>query len=265
MRRMRRRPGAVTLTAMSAVRTEAFSLALEVPAQGNVSALLTTPVPTDASSQAALQAALRAAFVLAHGAGAGMTHPFMEQLSLALAGRCIATLRFQFPFMERGSKRPDPPAVAQAAVRAAVAEAARRLPGLPLIAGGKSFGGRMSSQAQAAAALPGVRGLVFVGFPLHPAGRPGTERADHLDRVTTPMLFLQGTRDELADLGLVRQVVARLGERATLEVFDDADHAFHVRARVSGTNDARVLARLAEVIAAWAAALGGEAAAPRQA
>ncbi|MFG6464512.1 alpha/beta family hydrolase [Roseateles sp. DXS20W] len=191
-----------------------------------------------------------ATYVFAHGAGAGMAHPFMAALSQALFDRSIATLRYQFPFMERGSKRPDSPAVAQAAVRAAVAAARERLPGPPLFAGGKSFGGRMTSQAQAAEALPGVRGLVFVGFPLHPAGKPGVARAAHLADVQLPMLFLQGTRDELAEPGLLRSVVDELGDIATLHVEDDADHAFHVRVR-SGRNDAQVVQALAEAMAQW--------------
>lgn len=191
-----------------------------------------------------------ATYVFAHGAGADMNHSFMASLSQALAERSVATLRYQFPFTERGSKRPDSPAVAQAAVRAAVAAARERLPGTPLFAGGKSFGGRMTSQAQAAGALPGVRGLVFVGFPLHPAGKPGVERAAHLADVRVPMLFLQGTRDELADPALLRGVVDGLGDLATLHVEDDADHAFHVRAR-SGRNDAQVVQALAQAVAAW--------------
>ena len=191
-----------------------------------------------------------ACYVFAHGAGAGMAHEFMEAIATGLAAQRIATLRFQFPFMAQGSKRPDPPAIAQAAVRAAVADAAQRLPGLPLFAGGKSFGGRMSSQAQAAQPLPGVRGLVFVGFPLHPAGKPGIERAAHLAQVEVPMLFLQGTRDALAELDLVRDVVAPLGERATLHVVDGADHAFHVLAR-SGRKDAQVREELVSTMAAW--------------
>lgn len=191
-----------------------------------------------------------AGYVFAHGAGAGMQHAFMAAVAQGLAARQIATLRFQFPFMERGSKRTDAPAVAQAAVRAAVAEASRRLPGLPLFAGGKSFGGRMSSQAQAAEPLPGVRGLVFVGFPLHPAGKPGTERAKHLAEVQVPMLLLQGTRDELAALDLMQAEVARLGRPATLHVVDGADHAFHVLAR-SGRRDAEVLVELLDTMARW--------------
>ena len=174
----------------------------------------------------------------------------MAAIAAGLAQRHIATLRFQFPYVEHGSRRPDPPAVAQAAVRAAVAQAARQLPGLALFAGGKSYGGRMTSQAQAAQALPGVRGLVFVGFPLHPAGKPGIARAAHLDDVQVPMLFLQGTRDALAELPLVEQVCARLGERATLHVVDGADHAFHVLVR-SGRNDAQVQEELLDTMAEW--------------
>ncbi|MFG6485253.1 alpha/beta family hydrolase [Roseateles sp. BYS78W] len=194
----------------------------------------------------------RAAYVFAHGAGAGMRHGFMEALSQALSGQSIATLRYQFPYMERGSRRPDSPAVAHAAVRAAVAAAHSRLPGAPLLAGGKSFGGRMTSQAQAAAAMPGVRGLVFVGFPLHPAGKPGIERAAHLAQIDVPMLFLQGTRDELAEPGLLRGVVQGLGDSSTLHLEDDADHAFHVRAR-SGRTDEQVVQALAVALAAWVA------------
>ena len=196
------------------------------------------------------RAAPRAAFVFAHGAGAGMAHPFMTAIAAALVGRGIASLRYQFPYMEQGSKRPDRPAVAHATVRAAVAEATRQLPGLPLIAGGKSFGGRMTSQAQASAPLPGVGGLAFLGFPLHPAGRPADERAAHLSDVQVPMLFLQGSRDELADLALLRPVIARLASRATLEIFDDADHSFHVPAR-SGRRDADVRADLVDRLLAW--------------
>ena len=184
-----------------------------------------------------------------------MAHPFMASVADGLARRGIATLRYEFPYMARGSKRPDVPKVAHATVRAAVAEAARRCPGMTLVAAGKSFGGRMSSQAQAAAAMPGVRGLAFLGFPLHPAGKPSIERAAHLDAVDVPMLFLQGTRDELADPSLLRPVVARLGERATLHLVDDADHAFHVRAR-SGRNDAQVLDAMLDALAQWIGRLG---------
>jgi len=192
----------------------------------------------------------RALYVFAHGAGAGMTHAFMAAFASGLAERAIATLRFQFPSMEKGTRRPDPPSIAHAAVRAAVAAAAAAAPGLPLFAGGKSFGGRMTSQAQAAAALPNVRGLVFVGFPLHPAGKPADERAQHLEQVALPMLFLQGTRDELADLGLLRPVIERLGERATLELFDEADHAFHVPAR-TGRRDADVRNDMLDAMVRW--------------
>lgn len=191
-----------------------------------------------------------ACYVFAHGAGAGMQHAFMAALAERLAARGVAVLRFQFPFMEQGSRRPDTPAVAQATVRAAVDEAARRLPGVPLFAGGKSFGGRMTSQAQAAAPLAGVRGLVFVGFPLHPAGKPSTDRAAHLAQVQVPMLFLQGTRDALAEMPLVREVTQPLGARTTLHVVEGADHAFHVLAR-SGRTDAQVLDELADAMTAW--------------
>jgi uncharacterized protein len=216
------------------------NLRLTLADNSSVSALLSLP------------ASPSACYVFAHGAGAGMAHSFMAAFANGLAERGVACLRYQFPYMEQGSKRPDVPKVAHAAVRAAVAEAAQRLPGLPLFAGGKSFGGRMSSQAQSAWPLPAVKGLVFVGFPLHPAGKPSDERAAHLAEVQVPMLFLQGTRDELADLALLRPVVERLGERATLKLFDDADHAFHVRAR-SGSNDAQVLAAMLDAAVEWMA------------
>lgn len=192
----------------------------------------------------------RAALVLAHGAGAGMAHKSMAAIAEGLAARGVATLRYQFPYMERGSKRPDSPPVAQATVRAAVAEAARHAGTLPLFAGGKSFGGRMTSQAQAAAPLAGVRALVFFAFPLHPAGKPATSRADHLAQVQIPMLFLQGTRDELAQLDLLQPVVAGLGSRATLTLARDADHAFHVPAK-TGRKDPEVLAELLDAAVAW--------------
>ena len=195
-------------------------------------------------------AGARAGYVFAHGAGAGMAHPFMAKVAQGLAERGIACLRYQFPYMERGSKRPDTPAVAHAAVRAAVAEAQRRMPGLPLVAGGKSFGGRMTSQAQALDPLPGVIGLAFLGFPLHPAGKPADERAKHLFDVNVPMLFLQGTRDELADLTLLQPLVAKLGTRAKLKLFDDADHSFHVPAR-SGRTDAQVMTEMLDAFAGW--------------
>ncbi len=192
----------------------------------------------------------RACYVFAHGAGAGMQHVFMVSVSDGLAERSIATLRYQFPYMERGSKRPDAPRVARAAVRAAVTMASGLMPDAPLFAGGKSFGGRMTSQAQAEVALPQVRGLVFLGFPLHPAKQPSEERAEHLSRVACPMLFLQGTRDELAKLALIRPVTEKLGALATLQLFDDADHSFHVRAP-SGRTDRQVLDSMLDAIAAW--------------
>lgn len=192
----------------------------------------------------------RACYVLAHGAGAGMTHPFMAAVAAGLAERGLATLRFQFPYMEKGSKRPDPPKPAQATVRAAVAEAARLLPQLPLIAGGKSFGGRMTSQAQAAAPLPDVHGLAFLGFPLHIAGHPSQDRARHLFDVRIPMLFLQGTRDRLASVDQLEALCGALGEHATLKLFDDADHSFHVPAR-SGRKDAQVLSEVLDALVAW--------------
>jgi uncharacterized protein len=209
---------------------------------GAVSALLLRPE------------APRACFAFAHGAGAGMAHSFMEAFAVGLCERGIASLRYQFPYMEKGSKRPDPPAIAQATVRAAVAKAAEIFPGLALIAGGKSFGGRMTSQAQAAAPLPGVRGLAFVGFPLHPAGKPSTDRADHLAKIDIPMLFLQGTRDSLAEAALIEPVVQRLGSRAALHLAEGADHSFHVLAR-SGRKDAEVMNEILDVFAGWAGTL----------
>ena len=194
--------------------------------------------------------AARACYVLAHGAGAGMTHPFLADAAKGLCERGIATLRYQFPYMEKGSSRPDPPKVAHAAVRAAVAEAARLAPALPLFVGGKSFGGRMSSQAQAAAPLPGVQGLVFLGFPLHPPGRPSDERAEHLVQVQIPMLFLQGDKDEFAQLDLLQPLVQRLGPLATLKLFPQANHSFHVPAR-SGRNDSEVRTEMLDTITAW--------------
>lgn len=179
-----------------------------------------------------------------------MDHEFMAAIAAGLAERAVATLRFQFAYMERGSKRPDVPKVAHLAVRAAVAEAVRLLPATPLFAGGKSFGGRMTSQAQAELPLVGVRGLAFLGFPLHPSGKPSIDRAAHLREVGCPMLFLQGTRDELADMPQLREAIAPLGDRATLELFDDADHSFHVRAR-SGRTDDQVRSRLVDVMSTW--------------
>lgn len=192
----------------------------------------------------------RACFVLAHGAGAGMEHPFMAAVATELATLGIATLRYQFPYMERRSRRPDPPEFCHATVRAAVSEATRLAPGLPLIAGGKSFGGRMTSQAQAISALPGVRGLAFLGFPLHAAKRPSDTRGKHLFDVKIPMLFLQGTRDELAALELLEPLIEQLGPRATLQLLQDADHSFHVPAR-TGRKDPDVRHELLQALAAW--------------
>ena len=192
----------------------------------------------------------RACYVLAHGAGAGMAHPFMAAIANGLAERGIATVRYQFPYMEQGSKRPDAPKLAHATVRAAVLEASRLVPELALFAGGKSFGGRMTSQAQAASPLPGVRGLVFLGFPLHPPGQPSDERAKHLFDVQIPMLFLQGTRDDFANLQLIEPLGKQLGARATLKLFQEADHSFHVPAR-TGRKDAEVRAELLDALADW--------------
>ncbi|MGH6620138.1 MAG: alpha/beta hydrolase family protein [Alphaproteobacteria bacterium] len=194
--------------------------------------------------------AARACCVLAHGAGAGMAHSFMADAANGLAERNIATLRYQFPYMERGSKRPDAPGIAHATVRAATAEASRLLPGLALFAGGKSFGGRMTSQAQAASPLSGVCGLVFLGFPLHPPGQPSDERGKHLFEVQTPMLFMQGSRDEFAELQLLQRLTEQLGARATLKLFQDADHSFHVPAR-SGRKDSEVRAEMLDALAHW--------------
>lgn len=201
------------------------------------------------SALALIPSNARALYVFAHSAGAGMTHPSMTAIAEGLAARGIATLRYQFPYMENGSKRPDAPKAAHAAVRAACAEAQRLAPKLPLIAGGKSFGGRMTSQAQALAALPGVTGLAFIGFPLHPAGKPGDERAAHLADVKIPMLFLQGARDDLAHLDLLKPIIAKL-PTAELILFDDADHAFHVPTR-TGKKDAQVRDEMLDAFAAW--------------
>jgi predicted alpha/beta-hydrolase family hydrolase len=196
-----------------------------------------------------------ACVVLAHGAGAGMHHPFMDDIASGLAGLRIASLRYQFPYMEKRSRRPDPAPLCHATVRAAVAAARERSADLPLIAAGKSFGGRMSSEAQAANALDGVRGLAFLGFPLHKPRQPSEVRAEHLQRVDIPMLFLQGTRDEFAEVALIRRVAVRLGARATLALFDQADHSFHVPAR-SGRNDVDVRNEILRTLAAFIAALG---------
>ncbi len=192
----------------------------------------------------------KALYLFAHGAGAGMNHKSMTSNAEGLAARGIATLRYQLLYMEKGSKRPDPPRLAHAAVRAAAAEAAALARDLPLFAGGRSFGGRMTSQAQAEVPLPGVRGLAFLGFPLHPAGKPGIERAEHLARVRIPMLFVSGSRDALAELDLLRGVVADLGERATLHLVDHADHGFRVAAR-SGRTSADAEAEALDALSSW--------------
>jgi hypothetical protein len=210
--------------------------------RGTVSALLEAP------------RSARFCYVLAHGAGAGMRHPFLEAMARELAQEGGASLRYNFPYMEARKKRPDLPDVAAATVRAAVRAASFELPGLPLLAGGKSFGGRMTSQAQAAEPLPGVIGLVFLGFPLHPPGRPGTERAEHLERVKLPMLFLQGTRDEFATLDLLRPLAERLRPRATLHLVEGGDHSFRApKPKASSQGD--ITAALALTIAEWAARL----------
>jgi len=219
---------------MAAPKAEPVSIALKA---GKVSGLIVAP--KDA----------RACYVMAHGAGAGMAHPFMASVASGFAERGIATLRYQFPYMEAGGKRPDPPPVAHAAVRAAVEAARRRFPKLPLFAGGKSFGGRMTSQAQAKAPLENVNGLIFFGFPLHAAGKPSQERAAHLSEVTIPMLFLQGTRDALAELDQLTPVCQALS-RATLKLLDDADHSFHVPAR-TGRKDTEVMAQMLDTAAEW--------------
>ena len=221
---------------MSAGIAERLTLAIDETRR--VSALLQLPP------------AATACFVIAHGAGAGMDHTSMVTVAAELAARSIATLRFQFPYMERHTRRPDPPSVCHATVRAAVAEAARLAPTLALIAGGRSFGGRMTSQAQAIEPLPGVKGLAFIGFPLHPAGTPSAERAEHLREVKIPMLFLQGTRDELAKLELLQPLIVQLGAGATLKLLRDADHSFHVPAR-TGRKDADVRAEMLDALAAW--------------
>lgn len=218
-------------------------LRVDVAGHGDVSALLLRPQNA------------RWLLVLGHGAGAGMRHPFMENLAEELARAEIATMRYQFPYLEQrmGVRRraPDAPAVLAATVAAAVRAAVNAAPALPLLAGGKSLGGRMTSQAAAQGLLESVRGLVFFGFPLHPPKKPGVSRAEHLAKVPMPMLFLQGTRDALADLNLLRPVCAKLGNRATLHVIDSADHSFHVLKR-SGKDDSAVLSELAETTASWA-------------
>ncbi|RXH00264.1 alpha/beta hydrolase family protein [Bradyrhizobium zhanjiangense] len=213
-------------------------LKLDIERIGMVSAILTLP------------AHARACYVLAHGAGANMRHAFMEKVAAGLAERGIATFRFNFPYMEERKGRPDQPAVAHAAIRAAVAEAARLCPGITLIAGGKSFGGRMTSQAQSKAALPDVKGLAFLGFPLHADKKPSSERAEHLAGIAIPMLFLQGTRDGLADLGYLRPVVEKLGPKATLHQVEAGDHSFAVLKKSGRTND-EALTEVLDTLAAW--------------
>jgi uncharacterized protein len=220
------------------------ALKLETDSAGTVSALLLRPK------------AARSCFVFAHGAGAGMTHTFMERVAADLCDRDVATFRYQFPYMEKDSRRPDTPGVAHAVVRAAVEEAARRCPGLALFAGGKSFGGRMTSQAQASAPLPGVRGLAFLGFPLHPAGKPSDTRARHLSDVDLPMLFIQGTRDKLAEPLLLQALVKRLGASASLNPVQGADHSFHVLAR-TGRNDDDVIREVVDTLAIWIGSIAG--------
>ena len=225
-------------------KPEAEELRIAVDPSLSVSGLLLRP-----------QRAL-ACYVFAHGAGAGMTHAFMASVARGLCERGIATLRYQFPYMEKGSRRPDVPALAHATVRAATAEAAKLFPGMALLAGGKSFGGRMTSQAQALQPLPGVQGLVFFGFPLHPADKPSVERAAHLTNVHVPMLFIQGTRDKLAEPALIHGVVKKLGPIASLCEIDGADHSLHVPAK-SGRRDADVLNEALDAFMLWAASIGG--------
>ncbi|MCK1395583.1 alpha/beta family hydrolase [Bradyrhizobium sp. 1] len=223
-----------------AVKTQ--ELKLDIERIGTVSAILTKP------------ANARACYVLAHGAGTDMRHASMDKIAVGLADRGIATFRFNFPYMEKKLGRPDQPAVAHAAVRAAVAEAARLCPGLKLVAGGKSFGGRMTSQAQSKAPLPGVKGLAFLGFPLHTDKKPSTDRAEHLAGVEIPMLFLQGTRDGLADLDLLKPVVGGLGAKATLHEVEGGDHSFAVLKKSGRTND-EALTEVLDTLAAWIVAL----------
>jgi len=223
--------------------SEGERLRFAVEGAGEVSAILIRP------------AAARRLLVLAHGAGAGMTHPFLEKLARELGEAGVATFRYQFPYMEQRRRAPDSPSVAMATVAAAVRAAAMAAAGLPLLAGGKSFGGRMSSQAASQGLLEGVRGLVFFGFPLHPPNKPSTKRAEHLEKVKIPMLFLQGTRDTLADLKLMKPLCSSLGSRAELHVIETADHSFHVL-KSSGRSDAEVLHELAQTTASWAERIG---------
>ena len=219
-----------------------MDLHIDVDGIGRVSGILTRPPEA------------WVLYVLAHGAGAGMRHRFMEAIVESLAGHGIATLRYQFPYVEAGGRRPDPPGVLEATVRVAVDVARELAPGLPLVAGGKSLGGRMTSNAQAHRPLPGVSGLVFLGFPLHPAKQPGVSRAEHLGAVELPMLFLQGTRDTLAELDLITAVCHRLGAKATLHVVEGADHSFAVLKR-SGRSDAAVMDELADTVVVWCRSL----------
>ena len=218
--------------------TEATALTIDVDDERIVSALLTLP------------SSATAVYVLAHGAGAGMQHPFLAGMAAALAERRIGTLRYQFPYMERGSRRPDTPRIAHAAVRAAAAEAGRRAQGVALFAGGKSFGGRMTSQAQASEPMPGVEGLAFLGFPLHPPGKPGDERADHLAEIALPMLFLQGTRDDFAKLDLIEPLCRRLKPWASLQLIEGGNHSFRLPA-AAGRKPAEMIDELAARLAAW--------------
>ncbi len=236
-----RRPGSRLLGCLTlAVKTQ--ELKLDIERIGTVSAILTQPDNA------------RACYVLAHGAGADMRHSFMDKVAAGLADRGIATLRYNFPYMENKQRRPDQPAVAHAAVRAAVGEAARLCPGQKLVAGGKSFGGRMTSQAQSKAPLPGVKGLAFLGFPLHADGKPSTERAEHLAGIAIPMLFLQGTRDKLADLGTLKPVIEALGPKATLHEVAGGDHSFAVLKKFGRTNE-EALAEVLDTLTAWIDAL----------
>jgi predicted alpha/beta-hydrolase family hydrolase len=218
--------------------TDSREMRIDIPNGESVSAILDRP------------AKAHSLLVIAHGAGAGMMHPFLQTLCFQLNSAGIATLRYQFPYMEKGRRIPDPPAMLTATVQAAVREGKKLAPDLSLFAGGKSMGGRMTSTAASAQPLDGVKGIIFLGFPLHPPNRPGTKRADHLTRVTAPMLFLQGTRDAFADLDLLRPICARLGSRATLQVIEGADHSFHVL-KAAGRRDADVQSDLAESIASW--------------
>ncbi len=219
-------------------KPEAKAVTITVDPERSVSGLL------------AMRKGARAIYVLAHGAGAGMAHPFLATMASLLAERGIATLRYQFPYMEKGSKRPDSPKVAEATVRAAVAFAAKAGPRLPVFAGGKSYGGRMTSQAEASGPMDGLRGLIFLGFPLHPPGSPGVARGNHLADVKLPMLFLQGTRDEFAELDLLKPLVKGLGRRATLHLIPDGNHSFRVPAK-TGRKEADVMAELADAASGW--------------